>query len=63
MKYCLVERGATIWTWPQDGAGIYVSGDASQMAKDVEATLVSLVRQRGRLKLGVAQDYQRSLAR
>ncbi|UMX55194.1 hypothetical protein MJ524_22670 [Escherichia coli] len=32
----LREQGAELWRWINDGAHIYVRGDANRMAKDVE---------------------------
>jgi NADPH-dependent sulfite reductase flavoprotein alpha-component len=63
VQHCLHERGAEIWAWLQDGAAIYVCGDAAQMAKDVEAALVSIVEQHGHLLGDAARDYLRRLAR
>ncbi|HET6608884.1 MAG TPA: bifunctional nitrate reductase/sulfite reductase flavoprotein subunit alpha [Rhodopila sp.] len=63
VQHCMAERGAEIWSWLQDGAYIYVCGDANQMAKDVEAALLAIVEQHGRLGKENAQDYIRSLAR
>lgn len=36
----LREQGAELWRWINDGAHIYVCGDANRMAKDVEHTLL-----------------------
>jgi NADPH-dependent sulfite reductase flavoprotein alpha-component len=33
------EHGAQLWSWLQDGAHLYVCGDASRMAKDVDRAL------------------------
>ena len=35
----LVEHSALLWSWLQDGASVYVCGDASRMAKDVHSAL------------------------
>ena len=43
------ERSRELYGWLEDGAHVYVCGDASRMAKDVEAALLGVVaEQRGR---------------
>ncbi|WP_428935033.1 diflavin oxidoreductase [Streptomyces sp. ACT015] len=43
------ERARELYAWLQDGAYVYVCGDASRMARDVEAALLDVVAgQRGR---------------
>jgi len=63
VQHCLAEQGAEIWAWLQEGAAIYVCGDATNMAKDVEAALLSLLARYGGLERDAAQDYLRALAR
>jgi sulfite reductase (NADPH) flavoprotein alpha-component len=41
------ETGADLWAWLNDGAHIYVCGDAKRMAKDVELALVDIVAKHG----------------
>jgi sulfite reductase (NADPH) flavoprotein alpha-component len=41
------EVGREVWTWLDDGANVYVCGDAKRMAKDVERALVDIVAQFG----------------
>ncbi|MGX2992821.1 sulfite reductase subunit alpha [Streptomyces sp. JNUCC 64] len=43
------EQSRELYGWLEDGAHVYVCGDASRMAKDVEATLLHVIgEQRGR---------------
>ncbi|MET9101096.1 MULTISPECIES: sulfite reductase subunit alpha [Streptomyces] len=43
------ERSRELYAWLEDGAYVYVCGDASRMAKDVEAALLGVIgEQRGR---------------
>ncbi|MDN3021419.1 sulfite reductase flavoprotein subunit alpha [Streptomyces sp. S.PB5] len=43
------ERSAELYSWLEDGASVYVCGDASRMAKDVETALLGVIaEQRGR---------------
>ncbi|MEN2740721.1 bifunctional nitrate reductase/sulfite reductase flavoprotein subunit alpha [Microbacterium sp. X-17] len=56
------EHGARLWRWLQDGAHLYVCGDASRMANDVDQTLVAIARQHGGLSDADAAEYMRALA-
>jgi len=58
----MLEHGARLWRWLQDGAHLYVCGDASRMAKDVEATLATIAQQHGGLGEEDAGEYLRTLA-
>ena len=59
----MLEQGAALWSWLQDGASIYVCGDAASMAKDVEAALLVVMERHGGFSRETAQDYLRSLTR
>ncbi|HTQ70763.1 MAG TPA: hypothetical protein VMH92_04630, partial [Acidocella sp.] len=63
VQHRILEQGAALWSWLQDGASIYVCGDASNMAKDVEAALLAIVERHGGLGRETAQDYLKSLTR
>ena len=41
------EVGRDLWSWINDGAHIYVCGDALRMAKDVEAALIDIIAEHG----------------
>jgi len=56
-------RGQEIWSWLQDGAHLYVCGDARSMAKQVQQSLHDIVVEHGRLDHDSASDYIRTLAR
>jgi sulfite reductase (NADPH) flavoprotein alpha-component len=47
VQHRMRERGRELWSWLNDGAHIYVCGDASRMAKDVETAFVDIVAQFG----------------
>jgi sulfite reductase (NADPH) flavoprotein alpha-component len=51
------EQGAELWKWLEEGAHFYVCGDASRMAKDVDAALRSVVSQQGGMCEEKAQEY------
>lgn len=47
VQHRMLEAGKELWSWLQDGARIYVCGDASRMAKDVDAALQTIIAQHG----------------
>lgn len=63
VQHRMLEQGAALWSWLQDGAALYVCGDATCMAKDVESALLTIVERHGDLTRETAQDYLKSLAR
>ncbi|MFM0071303.1 bifunctional nitrate reductase/sulfite reductase flavoprotein subunit alpha [Paraburkholderia sediminicola] len=56
------EQGAQLWAWLEEGAHFYVCGDASRMARDVDATLKQVVAQHGGMSEEKAADYVSCLA-
>jgi sulfite reductase alpha subunit-like flavoprotein len=57
----MIDRGAELWAWLQDGAHRYVCGDANKMAKDVDTALNTIIETHGRLSPEHARDYKREL--
>jgi len=53
----LREQGAELWRWINDGAHIYVCGDANRMAKDVEQALLEVIAEFGGMDLESADEY------
>ncbi|TFY89126.1 reductase [Pseudomonas kairouanensis] len=56
------EHGAEVWRWLQDGAQLYICGDASQMAKDVDLALREVAQHHGGLGVEGAVEYWRQLS-
>ncbi|MER6830121.1 molybdopterin-dependent oxidoreductase [Streptosporangium sp. NPDC000563] len=56
------EHGGRLWSWLQDGAHLYVCGDASRMAKDVDRTLREIAVTHGGLGDDEATLYVKQLA-
>ncbi|MFP2468463.1 NADPH-dependent assimilatory sulfite reductase flavoprotein subunit [Pseudescherichia vulneris] len=53
----LRQQGAELWRWINDGAHIYVCGDANRMAKDVEQALLEVIAEFGAMDTEAADDY------
>jgi sulfite reductase (NADPH) flavoprotein alpha-component len=57
VQHRLREHGRELYAWLDGGAHLYVCGDATRMAKDVEATLVDILAEHG------AHDHETAQAR
>lgn len=53
----LREQGAEVWQWLQEGAHVYICGDANRMAKDVEQALLEIIAEYGVMDLETADEY------
>jgi len=53
----LRQQGAELWRWINDGAHIYVCGDANRMAKDVEQALLDVIAEFGAMDAETADEY------
>ncbi|CAK9885853.1 MAG: Sulfite reductase [NADPH] flavoprotein alpha-component [Candidatus Erwinia impunctatus] len=51
------QQGAEIWQWLTEGAHLYVCGDASRMAKDVEKALLEVVAEQGGMDSEAADEF------
>jgi len=47
VQHLMLQQAAELWSWLEDGAHFYVCGDASRMAKDVEAALLQIISEQG----------------
>lgn len=63
VQHKIAELGAELWDWLETGAHFYVCGDASRMAKDVDAALKEVVEIHGAMSADNAADYVARLAR
>ncbi|MDH4981687.1 bifunctional nitrate reductase/sulfite reductase flavoprotein subunit alpha [Hyphomicrobium sp. D-2] len=57
VQHRMQEDGAELWRWLERGAHFYVCGDASRMAKDVDATLKDIVARHGTMSVENAAAY------
>lgn len=53
----LRQYGSEVWQWLQNGAHLYICGDANRMAKDVQQALIDIVQQHGGKTAEQAQTY------
>jgi NADPH-dependent sulfite reductase flavoprotein alpha-component len=63
VQHRIREQGAELWRWLQEGARIYVCGDATHMARDVDQALREVIAAHGRLSAERADEHLRELAR
>lgn len=57
----LKENSPAVFQWLERGAHIYICGDMSRMAKDVEATLLDIIATEGKLSEQQAEQYLKDL--
>jgi sulfite reductase (NADPH) flavoprotein alpha-component len=63
VQHRMAEAAADLWRWLQDGAHVYVCGDAMRMAKDVDAALRGIAQSEGGMTADQARDWIVALAR
>ena len=57
----LLQAASQLWQWLQNGAHVYVCGDGTRMARDVEAALLQIIAEQGQLDTESADDYLNDL--
>ena len=62
VQHRLLESAAELWAWLEDGAHLYVCGDAGHMARDVDKGLLYIVAKEGRMEPAAAKAYLARLA-
>jgi sulfite reductase (NADPH) flavoprotein alpha-component len=63
VQHRMLEHARDIYAWLEEGANVYVCGDAAGLAPDVHRALVSIVAQQGGLESESADEYVRALQR
>ena len=61
VQHRLTQAGADVWQWLQEGAHLYVCGDANRMARDVDRALKEIVMTHGGMPEDDADDYLNDL--
>ncbi|WP_025699112.1 sulfite reductase subunit alpha, partial [Paenibacillus durus] len=62
VQHRMIEHGAELWAWLQEGAHFYVCGDANQMAKEVDTALRTVIREHGGMTADAAKDYVKEMS-
>jgi sulfite reductase (NADPH) flavoprotein alpha-component len=57
----LKEQAEEVFAWLERGAHLYICGDMSRMAKDVEAALLEIISEQGNLSAEQAEQYLKDL--
>lgn len=57
VQHRMWEKGEELFQWLEEGAYLYVCGDAQRMAKDVEAMLQMIIQEFGRKEPMAAKEY------
>jgi sulfite reductase (NADPH) flavoprotein alpha-component len=57
VQHLMLEHSGQVWGWLQEGAYFYVCGDASRMAKDVDAALHTIAERAGGLTSDGAREF------
>jgi sulfite reductase (NADPH) flavoprotein alpha-component len=57
VQHRMLERSRDVYAWLQDGAHVYLCGDAGKMAADVEAALVSIISKESGKPREAAEEY------
>lgn len=57
----ILEQAKEVFAWLEDGAYFYVCGDASRMAKDVDAALHKVIETHGKMTPEAAAEYVQSM--
>lgn len=61
VQHRIKEQGQALWQWLQNGAHLYICGDAERMAKDVHQALIEVAVEVGGLNTEAAEAYFETL--
>jgi sulfite reductase (NADPH) flavoprotein alpha-component len=63
VQHKLLENKEEIYNWLEDGAYFYLCGDMKSMAKDVNKTLIDIIKTQGGVSVEKAEEYVKKLKR
>jgi len=61
VQHKMIEKSSEIWQWLKEGAYLFVCGDASKMAKDVDRALHQIIETEGNMDPTDAKAYIKNL--
>jgi sulfite reductase (NADPH) flavoprotein alpha-component len=61
VQHRITQQAEHVWQWLQNGAHVYICGDAERMAKDVHQALVGVVVSQGGITADAAEAYLEDL--
>lgn len=61
VQHEMLDHARELYNWIQEGANIYICGDAKVMAKDVTETLLIIFQEQGKFSFDQAKEFLRSL--
>ncbi len=63
VQHRIKERAREVWAWLQEGAHVYVCGDARRMALDVDHALHAVIAEEGGRSPEAAKEYVKGLTK
>jgi sulfite reductase (NADPH) flavoprotein alpha-component len=63
VQHRMLENAAQLWAWLEEGAYLYVCGDAEKMARDVDRGLAYIIAKEGGMDAAAAKAYVTRLTR
>jgi sulfite reductase (NADPH) flavoprotein alpha-component len=63
VQHRMKENAAELWAWLQEGAHVYVCGDARRMALDVDHALHAIVAEQGKMTPDAAKAYIKEMSK
>jgi sulfite reductase (NADPH) flavoprotein alpha-component len=63
VQHRLLDHAAELWSWLEEGAHLYLWGDAKRMARDVETGLAYILAREGHMDAAAAKAFLARLAR
>ena len=62
VQHRMLEHGAELWSWLREGAHVYICGDASAMAKEVDDALRTIIRKHSGMSASESDTYLKVMA-
>ncbi|WP_410511693.1 sulfite reductase subunit alpha [Paenibacillus sp. BR2-3] len=63
VQHRMLEQGAEMWSWIEEGAHFYVCGDANRMAKEVDTALKQIIQQHSGMSTIEVEEYVKEMSK